>query len=67
MVLVMYRVDQIVRLFCLLLATLVSAVVLVLLVLIFYLVGIALLFELAVYKKQACLKQESLELELAEV
>ena len=40
-------------------------VVLVLLALIFYPVGIALLFELAVYKKQACLKQESLELELA--
>ena len=43
----------------------VADVVLVLLVLIFYQVGIALLFELAVYKKQACLKQESLELELA--
>ena len=43
----------------------VAVVVLVLLALIFYLVGIALLFELAVYKKQACLKQESLELELA--
>ena len=43
----------------------VADVVLVLLALIFYPVGIALLFELAVYKKQACLKQESLELELA--
>ena len=43
----------------------VAVVVLVLLALIFYLVGIALLFELTVYKKQACLKRESLELELA--
>ena len=43
----------------------VAVVVFVLLALIFYLVRIALLFELAVYKKQACLKQESLELELA--
>ena len=44
---------------------LVAVVVLVLLALIFYPVGIALLFELAIYKKQACLKQESLELEFA--
>ena len=40
----------------------VAVVVLVLLALIFYLAGIALLFELAVYKKLACLKLEPLEL-----
>ena len=44
----------------------VAVVVLVLLALIFYLVRIVLLFELACYKKQACLKQESLELEFVE-
>ena len=44
----------------------VAIVVLVLLALIFfYLARIALLFELAVYKKLAYLKLESLELELA--